>query len=81
MSVPEIIGGVIMLVASLSIMLAVVLQDSPRDGGLTSLGVGSDSYFSKNKGRTVDAMLSRLTKIAGVVFFVVTVVVYAISTM
>ena len=70
----NIIGGILMILASVGIMLAVTLQESPRGGGLNAL-TGADSYYSKNQGRTMDAMLGRFTKILAVVFFIITIVV------
>jgi len=72
MGVLNIIGGILMVLASIGIMLAVVLQESPKGGGLNALS-GGDSYYSKNQGRTMDAMLVKVTKVLAVVFFVVTV--------
>ena len=72
MGIFNLIGGIVMVLASVGIMLAVVLQESPKGGGLNAL-TGGDSYYSKNQSRTKDAMLSRLTKILAVVFFVVTI--------
>ena len=74
MGIFNLIGGIVMILASVGIMLAVVLQESPKGGGLNAL-TGGDSYFSKNQGRTMDAMLARFTKILAVVFFVVTIAV------
>ncbi|MFV0400572.1 MAG: preprotein translocase subunit SecG [Oscillospiraceae bacterium] len=78
MGVIEIIGGIVLLLACVCISVAVVLQESPKGGGISALG-GGDSYFSKNQARTKDVMLSKVTKILTIVFFIVTLVVYALS--
>ena len=76
MQIIEIIGGVLLLLASIFIVGVVMLQES-RQTGLSSsfTGGSSDSYFGKNRGRSRDAKLSRATKIAAVIFFVVTIAV------
>lgn len=71
-----IICGVLLIIASLIIILVVLAQDSKDQGGLTSaIGGGSnDSFFGRNGGRTKEAKLNRLTKIAAVILFVATLV-------
>ncbi len=77
MGIVEIIGGVLLIMASLVIIVSVALQESK--GGLTALGgTSSDSFFDKNgRSRTAEATLIRATKIAGVALFVITLAVFA----
>lgn len=76
MGIVEIIGAVLMIITSVLIVIFTMLQD-PKSDALSGLTGGSDSFFGKNSARTMDAMLAKYTKIAGIVFFVLTVVVYA----
>lgn len=78
MSTLQIVSGIVMLITSIAIVILVMLQEAPKQGGLSALTGGDSSFFSRNRGRTRDAMLSNATVVAGVVFFVVTIVVYAI---
>ncbi len=66
-----------MILVSIVIILLVVMQESPK-GGVSAL-TGGDSYYNKNQGRTMDAMLAKATKYAAVLFFVITILVYAAS--
>ncbi|MBE6837541.1 MAG: preprotein translocase subunit SecG [Ruminococcus sp.] len=70
------ICGALLIVASLIIILIVLAQDSKDQGGLSSaIGGGSnDSFFGRNSGRTKEAKLNRLTKIATVILFIATLV-------
>lgn len=77
MSVWEILGGIAMIIMSVAIVIFVLLQEGTKGGGLASLGADTDSFFSKNQGRTRDAMLFRATKVCAILFFVITVAVYA----
>lgn len=77
MSGIEIAGGIVMLICSVLLAIVVVLQESPQ-GGLSALG-GSDSHFSRNQGRTRDAMLAKATRWLGAIFIVVTLATYGIS--
>ena len=75
MNVFEIIGGIILLIACIILIVLVMLQES-KDNGVQSLtGGSSDSYRGKNSGRTLDAMLSKITKYAAIAFFVLTLLV------
>lgn len=76
-----IICGVLLILASLVIILVVLVQDTKDQGGLTSaIGGGSnDSFYGRNGGRTKEAKLNRLTRIAAVFFFVATLAVNIIT--
>lgn len=76
----EILGGVIMIIMSIAIVILVVLQESPKGSGISAL-TGGDSYFNRNQGKTLDSMLSRLTKYVGIAFFIVTIIVYAVDAL
>lgn len=78
MNVFEIVGGIIMIILSIAIVALVTMQESPKGSGVSAL-TGGDSYYNRNQGRTLDAMLSRFTKYLAVVFFVVTIAVYAVD--
>lgn len=78
MNVFEIVGGIIMIILSIAIVALVAMQESPKGSGVSAL-TGGDSYYNRNQGRTLDSMLSRFTKYLAIVFFVITVAVYAID--
>ncbi len=75
MGVIEIIGGLLLIIASVIIIVTVMLQDTK--GGLgTAVSGQTNSFFDKNsKGRTFEAMLSRATIFGGVVLFLATLLV------
>lgn len=81
MSVLQIIGGVLILITSLILIFVVILQDSKQTGlsGSISGSENFDSYYGKNKGRTADAMLARITKISAIVFVGLTLAVNIIA--
>lgn len=72
--------GIILVISAIAIIVLVMLQQSQQQGLSGAIAGGSDSFFDKNKGRTKDAMLAKLTKILAIVFLVtalVAVVVFA----
>lgn len=77
MSVIEIIGGIILLLATALIIFFCLMQDQKQDQNMTSAITGGsyDSAFSKNEGNTKEAILKRWTKWLAVIFFIVTLVV------
>ncbi len=66
----EIVLGILLIFASLAIIVIVLMQKS-REGGLSgAITGGSDTFFGKNKSRTKEAILARVTKYIAIVFFV-----------
>lgn len=77
MPVWEIILGIILLLFSIAIIIVVLLQE----GNQKNVGVvtgGADTFLSKNKARSVDAFLSRWTKVIAIGFFVLVLVTNAV---
>lgn len=79
MNVWEIILGIVMIIVSLVIIGVVLLQQGHRAGINGAVSGGADTFLSKNKARTVDALLARLTKWVAVAFFVLAVVANVIA--
>ena len=73
MAVWEIIVGALLILMSIGIIAVIILQEGNSQGVGVVTG-GADTFFSKNKARSIDAFLARWTKffIAG---FVVCVIV------
>ena len=74
MGVLEVIFGIILLLFSIAIIIVVLLQEGHQQNLGTITG-GADTFLSKNKARSVDAMLARYTKYIAVGFFVVVIVI------
>ena len=68
-----ILGGVL-IVISIALIILVLLQESKQQGLSGAIAGGADTFFGKNKGRTMEAKLAKFTKIAGTVFFVLSLV-------
>lgn len=72
MSIIEIIGGILLLIASTFLILFCLMQDQKQNQNMASAITGTtyDSQFSKNEGRTKEAILKRWTFWLTVLFFV-----------
>lgn len=66
--------GSVMLVVSLIIIVIVLLQQGRRQGINGAISGGADTFLSKTKARTVDAILERTTKYFAFGFFVLAIV-------
>lgn len=67
----EILFGVVLIVLSIAITALVLLQEGNSQGLSGTIAGGAETFFGKNKGRTMEAKLVKLTKIIGIGFFVV----------
>lgn len=55
-------------------LTVVVLAQEGKEQGLGALAGSSDSYWSKNKGRSTEGTLKKLTKIMVLLFFILAAV-------
>ena len=76
MRVGTVILNIIYIIISLSMVVIVLLQSAKSAGLSGSIAGGAETFFGKNKGRTVDAMLSKYTTFAAVAFIILSVVLY-----
>lgn len=77
MSVLVVILSVVLILAALFMIVTVLLQSS-NVRGIGAISGQLDSYFSKNKAKTVEAKLALMTKIAATVFVVLSLVLLVI---
>ena len=78
----EIIFGILLLVMSVFLVIAVLMQ-SGKDKRLSgSIAGGAETFFGKGKGSTMDKLLSKLTVVFAVLAFLVTLaLVIVINTL
>ena len=79
MGVLEIIIGVLVLIVSIAIIAVVLFQSGSRSGINGAISGVADTFLSKDKAKTAEAMASRLTKILAVVFFVLAIAALAVE--
>ena len=76
----EIIFGVVLIVLSIAIVALVLLQEGNSKGLSGAIAGGAETFFGKNKGRTMEAKLVKLTKVVGISFFVLALAAKIILT-
>ncbi len=72
MGVFEIILGALLILMSIAIIVVIILQEGNQQGVGVVTG-GADTFFSKNKARSIDAFLARWTKVFAAVFVLVVI--------
>lgn len=78
MSILNIISAIFLLITSILVVIVIAMQESRQSGVSGAISGGSssmDSYLGKNRGRTLDATLARITKIFATFLFLVTLAV------
>ena len=75
MTTPQIVLSVIYFVVSLALIAVVMLQAGKSAGLSGAIAGGADTFLSKNKAKSADARLARMTKWIAIVFMVLTLVI------
>lgn len=79
MTTGKIILTVIHIVMAISLIVIVLLQSGKSAGLSGSIAGAAETFLGKNKGRTADAILSKWTTVAAIVFLVTSVVLTLMS--
>lgn len=74
MAAHEIILGIILLLLSVAIIVLVLLQEGKSAGLSGAIAGGAETFFGKNKSRTMESKLVLITKIIAISFFVLALV-------
>ncbi len=73
MAALRVILTVVFIIVCLAIIVLVLMQEG-KSSGLGALSGAAESYWGKNKARTMQGMLVKLTKIFCVLFMVLAIV-------
>ena len=72
MSLVQIVFAAIQLVLAISLITIILFQHG-RDSRLSgTIAGGAETFFGRNRGRSIDFKLSRWTKISAVIFVLLT---------
>jgi preprotein translocase subunit SecG len=75
----QIVFGIILLIFAVFLTVAVLMQSGKSHNLSGAIAGGAETFFGKNKGKTIDKMLSKLTTIVAVCFAVLVIVVFVIQ--
>lgn len=73
MEVLRIVITVIFIIVSIA-LAGIVLMQEGKSAGLGTISGAAESYWGKNKGRSMEGMLVKITRVLAVVFMVLAVV-------
>ncbi len=69
MAVLKMILTIIFIIISVALTVIILMQEG-KSAGLGAIAGAADTYWGKNKGRSMEGMLEKITKVL-VVFFIV----------
>ncbi|RPF47795.1 preprotein translocase subunit SecG [Hydrogenoanaerobacterium saccharovorans] len=75
----EIVGGIVLAITCIIIVLVVMMQESKSDGMSAVSGADSAINYGKNRAKTKEMLLNKVTKVAAVIFFAISLAVCIIS--
>lgn len=72
MTTPQLIVSIIYFIVSLALVAIVMLQSGKSAGLSGAIAGGADTFLSKNKAKSVDAKLAKMTKWVAMAFLLLT---------
>lgn len=73
MEIARTIIQIVFIILSI-IMTVIVLMQEGKNNGLGALNGSSDTYWSKNKGRSMEGMLVKITRVLLALFLIISAV-------
>jgi len=65
---------IVFLVISIILAIIVMMQEGKGGGLTTTISGGSDTYWSKNKGKSKEAILKKVTIVFGIAYMLLALV-------
>ncbi len=75
----ETIIGIALIVMAIFLVIAVLMQSSKDHRMGASIAGGAETFFGKQKGKTLDALFNKLTTIIAIIFVLLVIVLYVIQ--
>lgn len=73
MSTLKMIATIAYIIICIALVIVVLMQEG-KTSGLGAVGGAADTYWSKNKGRSSEGMLVKITRVLAILFIVLSVV-------
>jgi preprotein translocase subunit SecG len=61
---------IVQIVITVALIITVLMQSGKSQGLSGSIAGGAETFFGKNKGRTIDGILSKVTSVLAVLFVI-----------
>lgn len=75
----ELVLGIILLVMAIFLVISVLMQSSKNHRLSGTIAGGAETFFGKSKGKTIDALLNKLTTIISILFVICVLAIYVIQ--
>ena len=79
MSAIEYIFGGILLFFAAFLIIAVLLQEGKSKHLSGAIAGGAETFFGKEKGKTIGKMMSKLTSVVAILFVLAVLILYVIT--
>ena len=73
MAILKMILTVIFIIISIALTVIILMQEG-KSAGLGAIAGAADTYWGKNKGRSMEGVLVKLTRVCVILFLVIAVV-------
>lgn len=70
---------IVHVIISLALIIVVLMQHGKQQGLSGAIAGGAETFFGKNKGRTIDAMLKKFTSVIAALFIISSVALAFVS--
>ena len=67
------------IVLTIALIVMVLMQSGKTQGLSGSIAGGAETFFGKNKGKTIDGILSKLTSVVAILFIICSVALSVVS--
>lgn len=64
---------VLHLIIAVALIVIVLLQSGKQAGLSGTIAGGAETFFGKNKGRTIDGILNKFTTVAAIIFLITSI--------
>ncbi len=71
--------GVLLIIMAVFLVIAVLMQSSKDHRLGASIAGGAETFFGKQKGKSMDALFNKLTTVIAIVFVVLVLVLYFLN--
>lgn len=72
----KLILNILHIIFSITIVVLVLLQSAKSEGLSGSIAGGAETFFGKNKGKTLDALLGKFTSFVAIAFLITSIVLF-----
>lgn len=79
MTTPQLILSIVYFLIALALIAIVMLQSGKSAGLSGTIAGGADTFLSKNKAKSADARMAKMTKWVAILFLVLTMVICFVS--